>query len=67
MDKKDDLTEDEATDVIKECLRVCFLRDCRASKRYHLAVVGKDGKARVEKPEEIDTNWQIAKEIKGYE
>ncbi len=69
MEKKDHtkLSLEEAKDIVKSCLRVCFLRDCRASSQYHLAYVTKDGTAKVEDPEVIDSNWEIAKEIKGYE
>jgi len=60
------MTLNEAKEVIKECLRLSYLRDCRASQKYHLAVVTKDG-AIVEEPVSIDTNWTLAHSIKGYE
>lgn len=60
------MTLEEAKDVIKECLRLSYLRDCRASPNYHLAVVTKEG-ATVDAPAVIDTNWAVAHTIKGYE
>ncbi len=60
------LTEAEAREVVERCLRVCFLRDCRASARFHLAVVSKEG-AVVEEPRVIDSDWEVARVIKGYE
>jgi len=60
------MTLEEAKEVIKECLRVCYLRDCRASPKYTMAVITKDG-ANVEEPVIIDTNWALAHSIRGYE
>lgn len=66
MEKKGgDLTLDEAKELIRSCVRLCFYRDCRASPRFHLAVVNKDG-AVVEEAKEIDSNWEHAKLIKGF-
>ena len=60
------LSKEDAVAAIQRCLRVCFLRDCRASARYNLAVVNKDGVV-IQEPVNIDTNWEVARGIKGYE
>ena len=62
-----DLTLEEAKDIIKKCLRLCFYRDCRASPQYHLAVVSAKDGAVVEEPQKIDSDWEYARTIQGYE
>eukprot|EP00095_Tigriopus_kingsejongensis_P007445 maker-scaffold403_size186359-snap-gene-0.51 protein:Tk07445 transcript:maker-scaffold403_size186359-snap-gene-0.51-mRNA-1 annotation:"hypothetical protein DAPPUDRAFT_99667" len=64
--KASELTLEEAKEIIRKCVAVCFLRDCRSSPRYNMAVVNQDG-AVVEEPVVIETNWEYAKIIKGYE
>ena len=49
-----------------KCLRVSYLRDCRATNKYHISVINNDG-AKVEGPLTIDSNWEVAKMIKGYD
>ena len=68
MAKKDhtELTLDEAKEVIRTCLRTLFYRDCRASPRYQIAVVNQDG-ATVEEPAIIESNWEVARTIVGFE
>jgi len=62
----DNLTKDQAVELVKKAVRVCYLRDCRATLRYHIAVIdGQD--AKVEGPFTIDSNWEIAKSVKGYD
>ncbi len=60
-----ELSLEEATDLIKQGLRLAFLRDCRANSKYTLAVVN-DKEATIKEPEVIDTNWEIAKKVTGY-
>ena len=60
MEKKGgDLTLEEAKELVRSCVRLCFYRDCRASARFNLAVVNKEGVV-VEPPKEIDSNWDFA-------
>jgi len=62
----DNLTKDQAVELVKKAVRVCYLRDCRASLRYHIAVIDETD-AKVEGPFTIDSNWEIAKSVKGYD
>ena len=62
----DNLTKDQAVELVKKAVRVCYLRDCRATLRYHIAVIDEQD-AKVEGPFTIDSNWEIAKSIKGYD
>ena len=62
-----ELSLEEAQKLIRDGVRLCFLRDCRASSRYHMATVSRDGTAVVEGPHIIDSNWEVEKQIVGYE
>merc|ERR1711981_31441 len=62
----DNLNFEQARDIMMKCLRVSYLRDCRATNKFHISVVNKDG-AKVEGPLTIDSNWEVAKLIKGYD
>ena len=62
----DNLNFEQARDIMMKCLRVSYLRDCRATNKFHISVVNKDG-AKVEGPLTIDSNWEVAKMIKGYD
>ncbi|ODM95375.1 Proteasome subunit beta type-4 [Orchesella cincta] len=61
------LTEQDAIDIIKNCMTILYYRDARAHYRYEIAVVPTTGKARIEPPTEIKGDWQVAHLIKGYE
>merc|ERR1712156_1331137 len=62
----ENLTKEQAVELVKKALRVCYLRDCRASLRYHIAVIDA-ADAKVEGPFTIDSNWEIAKSVRGYD
>ena len=62
----DNLSQDQAKEILMKCLRVSYLRDCRATNKYHISVINNDG-AKVEGPLTIDSNWEVAKMIKGYD
>jgi len=60
------LTFEEAKATIEQCIRLCYLRDCRAWPRYHLANVSAEG-CNVEGPMMIESDWKYAETVKGYE
>lgn len=60
------LTEVEAKELLVNCLRVLFYRDARAFHKYQIATVTKDG-ATVEGPLVLDSNWEVANMVSGYE
>jgi len=67
MEKKGGLlSEAEAREVMLQCLRLGYLRDCRAWPRYHIATVTKDG-SKIEGPLMIDSDWKYAADVQGYE
>ncbi len=62
----ENLTKEQAKEIVTRCIRVSYLRDCRATNKFHIACVDAKG-AEVEGPVMIDANWEIARGIKGYE
>jgi len=61
----DNLTQEQARDIVKKCIRVCYLRDCKAMNKYYIATINSEG-SEVEGPLMIDSNWEVAKSIQGY-
>lgn len=61
-----ELTEDDAKDIVKRALRVLLYRDCRTINKYEFAVVTEDG-VKIEGPFTLDTNWEVAHYVKGYD
>lgn len=62
----DNLSKEQAREIMMKCLRVSYLRDCRATNKFHIAIINNDG-AEVNGPLTIDSNWEVAKMIKGYD
>lgn len=62
----DNLSKEQAREILLKCIRVCYLRDCRATNKYHLATITADG-SEVEGPALIDSNWEVARGIVGYD
>merc|ERR1719394_1453144 len=60
------LTFEEAKATIEQCIRLCYLRDCRAWPRFHLANVSAEG-CNVEGPMMIESDWKYAETVKGHE
>jgi 20S proteasome subunit beta 7 len=53
------MSEGEARDLLEECLRVMYYRDCRASNRIIVAKVTATGPV-VSEPYELTTDWETA-------
>ncbi|CAG5124626.1 unnamed protein product [Candidula unifasciata] len=66
MDKKGELTKEEAVDLIDRCMKLLYYRDARSLNKYQLAIITKDG-VDLRGPIVSETNWEIAHMIKGYE
>jgi len=67
MEKKGGLLSyDEARSTIQQCVRLAYLRDCRSWPKYQLATIDAAG-SRVEGPLMIDSDWEFARGVKGYE
>jgi len=65
-DKGGVLTYEEARATLLQCVRLSYLRDCRSWPKFHLAKIDGTGSS-VEGPMMIDSNWEYAKGVAGYE
>merc|ERR1712013_67366 len=52
--------------TLLQCVRLAYLRDCRSWPKYHLANIDVNGST-IEGPLMIDSDWEFAKGVKGYE
>lgn len=66
LEKSPDITEAEARAVIDQCLTVLYYRDARSWHQYEVAVVTKEG-SRIEPPRTVNTDWNLAYSVGGYE
>jgi 20S proteasome subunit beta 7 len=53
------MSEGEARELLEDCLRVMFYRDCRASSRIQIAKATAEGTL-VSEPYELTTDWETA-------
>lgn len=60
------VTQDQAVNCIKECMKVLFYRDARSMDRYSIAVITKDGIELKENEKLENQSWAFADQIKGY-
>lgn len=60
------LTEEEAKRLVEKCLTVLYYRDARSFNKYQLAVVNESG-AHIEGPLTLQSNWNVAHYVAGYE
>ncbi|KAI8977250.1 nucleophile aminohydrolase [Mycotypha africana] len=63
--REDDLTEEEAIEIMNECLRVLFYRDARSLNKYQRAKITESG-LEITEPYSLDTEWSFAEKIRGY-
>ncbi|XP_046350362.1 proteasome subunit beta type-4-like [Haliotis cracherodii] len=66
LEKKPDISQEEAEQLLDRCLRLLYYRDARSLNKYQVAIVTKDG-ASIKGPIVSQTNWEVAHMIKGYE
>lgn len=60
------LTQEEAVDIVKECMKVLYYRDARSLDTYSMAIVTKDGVKLDEDLKLENQSWAFADRIKGY-
>jgi len=59
------LTEEEAVQIMHDCMKVLFYRDARSLNKYQIATVTKEG-VKVSEPMEAPTEWAFAEGLRGY-
>ncbi|KAF7725178.1 Proteasome subunit beta type-7 [Apophysomyces ossiformis] len=57
--REDDITEQEAIEIINDCMRVLFYRDARSLNKAQTGV-------EISEPYSVDTEWSFAESIRGY-
>ena len=61
------ITQEQAVEAVKECLKVLWYRDARSSERYSIAVVTKEGGVQVKDDQKLEEQrWAFAEGIRGY-
>ncbi|ORY94071.1 nucleophile aminohydrolase [Syncephalastrum racemosum] len=63
--REDDITEQEAIEIINDCMRVLFYRDARSINKFQRAKITEEG-IEVTDPYSVETNWSFAEKIRGY-
>lgn len=63
--REDDITEEEAIEIMNECLRVLFYRDARSMNKFQRAKITESG-IEVTEPYSLETEWGFAEKISGY-
>jgi len=59
------LTEDEAREIMRTCMRVLFYRDARSLNKFQIATVTANG-VKIGESEHVETSWGFAEGIRGY-
>lgn len=60
------LTEAQAVEAVKECMKVLYYRDARSMDKYSIAVVKKEG-INLKEDEKLEgQSWAFAEGIRGY-
>jgi len=65
-EKAAQLSEQQAIEAVKECMKVLFYRDARSMDKYSIAVVKKDGISLKEDEKLESQSWAFAEQIRGY-
>lgn len=65
VEGREPLSEAEARDLIKKCLRVLFYRDARSLNKFQIATVTERG-VHIGDSESLETEWSFAEGIRGY-
>ncbi|KAJ2080776.1 Proteasome subunit beta type-7 [Coemansia sp. RSA 988] len=63
--RSDQITEEEAVEILDECMRVLYYRDCRTFNKLRRAKVTAQG-VEISEPYSLETNWAFAEDIVGY-
>ncbi|KAH8113060.1 proteasome endopeptidase complex beta subunit [Phellopilus nigrolimitatus] len=63
--KEDELTEEQAREIIEQSLKVLFYRDARSLNKYQIATITAAG-ANILDSKSLTTEWAFAEGIRGY-
>lgn len=60
------ISEQEACSILENCMRVLYYRDARSLNKIQIATVSKAAGVSITAPYELSTNWEFARDIRGY-
>ncbi|KAI8972128.1 nucleophile aminohydrolase [Pilobolus umbonatus] len=63
--RENEITEEEAIEIMNDCLRVLFYRDARSLNKYQRAKITESG-LEITDPYTLETEWGFAENIRGY-
>jgi len=61
----EEITEEDAKQIIETCMRVLFYRDARSLNRFQIATIKAEGTT-ISEPITLDTEWKFAEGLRGY-
>ncbi|KAI8050336.1 nucleophile aminohydrolase [Syncephalis plumigaleata] len=61
----ENVTEEDAVEIIHDCMRVLYYRDARSLNKFQRATITSTG-VNITEPYSIDTEWAFAEGIRGY-
>ncbi|GFR20298.1 proteasome subunit beta type-4 [Trichonephila clavata] len=64
VESNSSLSEEEALTLMKQCIKVLYYRDARSFPKFTVGVVTKEG-VKISDPVEIDSDWYVARLVKG--
>lgn len=59
------LTEEEAREVLENCMRVLYYRDARSMNKIQISKITSAG-SEISEPYVLETEWSFAEQIRGY-
>ncbi|XP_034280990.1 proteasome subunit beta type-4 [Pantherophis guttatus] len=66
LEKTPSLSQQAARALIERCMKILYYRDARSFNRYEITTVTEKG-VEVEGPLSLETNWEIAHLVSGFE
>ncbi|KAJ7307243.1 hypothetical protein JRQ81_009239 [Phrynocephalus forsythii] len=66
LEKQPVLSQQEARALVERCMKILYYRDARSFNRYEITTVTEKG-VEVEGPLSLETNWDIAHLVSGFE
>ncbi|XP_070622412.1 proteasome subunit beta type-4 [Erythrolamprus reginae] len=66
LEKTPSLSQQAARALIERCMKILYYRDARSFNRYEITTVTEKG-VEVEGPLTLETNWEIAHLVSGFE
>ncbi|KAF9340125.1 Proteasome subunit beta type-7 [Linnemannia elongata] len=62
---EENITQEDAAQILKKCMKVLFYRDARSMNKFQLARISAEG-VEISEPMSVETEWAFAEKIRGY-